>query len=374
MTTTSSAAQRLVCVLDTTTSGLVHTGDAQRRAPSALRLTVGNPGTETLRCERVTLSLPVGDGPGSLTTDVDRLRLADPADGWQLRATGRSQVTLLPDSAGTADLAAGETRTLLLEGLAPHGSVGSVALDSTVHWTAAGVPGSAADTFIVSKTDVHNLLTNFRPKHSGIRNGETVEISWKGLPEKDRPVYRLFFDTTEIKADEKQYMDKDGNGKYTTPPLQRTTAFMMLVKYKGTDYGWTIAVTVSEPDLTVGRLTSNGVVQLLGTPTALLEDTSGETSPFTRTYKSAETDGLIAARLDCEEDGQAVDFLASVTSGTPPTTRATAACARTAWVPENVLVPVPRGAKVELSMRAEAGSFGGQITWFPFGTGRLKSS
>ncbi|MFG2914967.1 hypothetical protein ACGF0D_19020 [Kitasatospora sp. NPDC048298] len=376
----TTAAHRLACVLDTTTDGLVHTGEAHAAVPSALRLTVGNPGTETLRCERITLSLPVGDGPDSLTADLGRLRLAEPAGGWRLQSTGPSQVTVLPAAdagtdTGTGELAAGETRTLLLEGLAPHDSVGAVALGSTVHWTAVvgGGTGSAADTFIVTRTDVQSLLKNFRPKCSGIKNGESVEISWKGLPEKDRPVYRLYFDMTEIKADEKTYMDKDGNGTYTTPALTRTTAFMMLVKYKGTDYGWTIAVTVSEPDLTVGQLTSNGVVQLWGVPTTLLGDTSGATSPFTRTYETAETDGLIAARLDCEEDGKAVDFHASVTSGSPATTRTTSACARVAESPENVLVPVPKGARVTLGMRAEAGSYGGQITWFPLGTGRLKS-
>ncbi|MEU5304269.1 hypothetical protein ACH4YO_31430 [Streptomyces noursei] len=367
--TATDAARRLVCTLDTTTDGVVHTGAAHEARPTALRLTVGNPGQETLRCERIVLSLPVGEGPDRLTTRLEPLRLAPPQPGWRLQHTGPDRIELLPD--GGTEVPAGETRTLFLDGLVPHDSVGAVTLDSAVHWSAAGgrATGVATDAFALAKTDVPDLLKNFKPSRQNVGNGEEVEISWKGMPEKDRPVYRLYFGTTEIKADDSTYMDKDGNGKYTTPALTATTAFMMLVKYKGTDYGWTIAVTVSEPDLTVGELISNGIVQLWGKPATVLS-TSGATAPFTETFE-AKTDGMLAGRVDCEADGQAVDFSAVVTSGSPSVTHTTTACARRAAAPENVMVPVPKGATLSLSLRAESGSYGGQLTWFPMGKGEL---
>ncbi|MGK5543410.1 hypothetical protein ACSNOH_01510 [Streptomyces sp. URMC 127] len=375
-----TTSQPPVCSLETSTAGILHIGPAHRIRESELRIVVSNPGRHALACDKIMLTMPVGKGADDVSDAPDQLRLSAEADAWALTSVGNGRFELVPTGPGAAGrLEPGARLVLPLTGVNPNSLPGAALLTTDVHWRTDTTTHLETAGFRMLKADRTDYISSFTASASGIDRGHTVTLTWKGRPKAGRPPYWLYIGTKlPQKVDQAPHMDADGNGRFGPLTLTETTAFMLLVETKDAGgaltYGKTLAVTVRNPDLVVGELSSNGTVMLMGKPTSLLNTLSGDKA-FARTY-TASTDGMIAACLE-RGDGSAPANLTAVVSapgGSGGAGHTTRACARTLKSPENALVPVPKGATVELGVNAESGTYAAQLTWYPMGVGTLTPS
>ncbi|MEU7004772.1 hypothetical protein [Nonomuraea sp. NPDC046570] len=190
--------------------------------------------------------------------------------------------------------------------------------------------------------------------------GEKVLLRWEASR---GPAYTMHWD------DHSQSVT--GDLSWESPELERTTGFMLQAQLADPGggapliYALTTAVTVTEPNLTVGDLQANGVVRMQAPPAAIAAPPRGQPR-----YYKAGTDGTILGYLQAASGlptatlaarvygaatgGYTMRFSSDNSTGTPTETP--------------ISIPIPADTEVRLN---HAGNDGDTLNllWLPRGAG-----
>ncbi|MGW1976913.1 hypothetical protein [Streptomyces sp. NPDC001889] len=340
---------------------------AARDSHATVEVVVTNDGPEPAVREAVTVSLPSGTGPGSLTAlpQAVSARVDDPA--WTAEHRGGGVFALRPAVPGTP-LPPGGRITLTLTGVVVDRMPGTVTVDIAEALPPGGPRRTtAAHAVRLAKAAPDALLEDFRPDSAGVANGETVTLTWKC---REGPDFELFHDDQRVPVNG---FISDGSGRWTSPPLTRATAFMLLASTTEdgapVTYGLTTAVTVDIPDLEVGDLDANGTVRLFGQAQELPVTTQSEATTY-----FADTDGILTGYVKTVSSGNMAELSVLVT---PPGLGRQKFAAQSWDVrggtdnqEASLFVPVPKDSVIRVVSKGL--DFTAALTWFPFGTGPLR--
>ncbi|MGW4204167.1 hypothetical protein [Streptomyces sp. NPDC004726] len=359
----------------------VHTSPSPLRISTAAQVSratvevvVTNDGPEPAVCEAVTVTLPSGTGPGSLTALPQTVSATVDDPAWAAEHRGGGVFALRPAAPGTP-LPPGGRITLTLAGIVVDSVPGTVTLDIAETLPADGqvrsadgpVRSTAVTGARLAKAAPDALLEDFRPDKAGVSNGETVTLTWKC---REGPDFDLFFDDQRISVNG---FISDGNGSWTSHPLTRATAFMLLASTtedgRPVTYGLTTAVTVDVPDLEVGDLDANGTVRLFGQAQEIPVTTQSDAMTY-----FADTDGVLTGYVKTTRTDVMAELSVLVT---PPGLRRQK-FATQSWdvrggsdnQEASLFVPVPKDATIRVVSKGE--DFTASLTWFPLGTGPLR--
>ncbi|MFI6284018.1 hypothetical protein ACIBCM_04530 [Streptomyces sp. NPDC051018] len=352
----------------------VHTSPSPLRISTAaqegratVEVVVTNDGPEPAVCEAVSVTLPSGTGRGSLTARPEDISATVDDPAWAAEHRGGGVFALRPAAPGTPLPPGGRIR-LTLAGIVVDGVPGTVTMDIAETAAAGGPVRSTAVTGArLTKAAPDALLEDFRPDRAGVSNGETVTLTWKC---REGPDFDLFFDDQRIPVNG---FISDGNGSWTSHPLTRATAFMLLASTtedgRPVTYGLTTAVTVDVPDLEVGDLDANGTVRLFGQAQEIPVSTQSEAMTY-----FADTDGVLTGYVKTTRTDVMAELSVLVT---PPGLRRQK-FATQSWdvrggtdnQEASLFVPVPKDATIRVVSKGE--DFTASLTWFPLGTGPLR--
>lgn len=348
--------------VSTPVPGVLRTGPD----PDRLSLVLAPPGSAPLTCRLVELTLPVGTRAEHLVADPAALTLAQAPDGWRLDHTEGDRFVLRPDA--PVEIAPGARLVLTLGGVGIGTASGDTVLETGVTSGADGTAATLDTARFRIRTTGQALVETFQPDKADVTNPGQVTLTWKGAPPTDGVTYWLAIGQ-DAEKDVTSLTKDDGRGSCLSPPLTSTTAFLLHVR-KGNDQQFlTCAVTVTKPDLTVGRLSAAGTVHLLNEPAAVIAPDTYRTAQG-GTY-SAATDGMLAAYVKATDQQGTASLI--ITTSDPETDDGHRYYASsTDESPANLLVPVPAGS--EVSIDAAGGgqtTFSAQATWYPMGAGGL---
>ncbi|OON71347.1 hypothetical protein, partial [Streptomyces tsukubensis] len=382
----------VVCTLVNPTPGRLDPEGAR------LELHLTHPGSDVAYIHSAELTLPTGTRTGSVTTTPDTLRITQTAPSgrhaptpvvWALAHRGEGRFHLTPDAPLPLDTAA--TLVLTLDGLTPVPGPATAAITTHIDLGDSHAPLQRSTTCHQLSWTEDPWIRSFSADKPQYTKNDTVTLTWTGMPTPKtgagkRPEYFLYYTlgTPAHPADGRAellksidviasgYMDNDGHGACVFTGIDRTTAFML--QASRTDSGVSFTQTASavavidKPDLTVGRLACSGTVALMGQSQTLLARTPS-TVPFHGNYRPT-TDGMLHITMECRTKEEPVNLAITVddTAGNKPLWTLDAR-ARDPQAPENILVPLPAGTHIYVTVSSND-EFAAQVTWYPLGQGR----
>ncbi|MFE4396107.1 MULTISPECIES: hypothetical protein [Streptomycetaceae] len=339
----------------------------------ALRITVANRRATPVTCDSVTFTLPVGSAPSDCATTHDAEFRAVDESRWRLRSDDSAKDSASFTATPTEPLAPGERHTFEISGIAVGEQAGTARLRITELARGDGeAPRTAVQARPVRKLTADLVLSDFTPDHAAVGHDGTVVLSWTCTPPPaaDYVLYYGDNQSVEVNGD----IDANGNGRWTSPPLDTTTAF--LIQQSSTSGGdvvqhtLTTAVTVTNPDMEVGNLSVNGTTSLLG---AVQQFDAVKDLPLTRT---APTDGFLHGYIKTTDSGSPATLQIAITApgADAPLPSISVQSTDPAGGDKNqdgrVFTPVPAGAHIQATAACDA-VYSGQLVWVPLGTGAL---
>ncbi|MFE7594122.1 hypothetical protein ACFU6K_32425 [Kitasatospora sp. NPDC057512] len=338
-----------------------------------LRITVANRRATPVTCDSVTFTLPVGSTPSDCaTTHAADFRVVDEFR-WRLRSDDSAKDSASFTATPTEPLVPGERHTFEIVGIPIGEQAGTARLRITELACDEGEPQrTAVQTRPVRKLADDLILSDFTPDHAAIGHDGTVVLTWTCTPPPGAD-YTLYYGDNQS-AEVNDHIDANGNGRWTSPPLDTTTAF--LIQQSSTSGGdvvqhtLTTAVTVTNPDMEVGNLSANGTTSLLG---AVQQFDAVKELPLTRT---APTDGFLHGYIKTTDSGSPATLQIVITapgSDTPPlsiSVQSTDQAGGDRNQDGRVFTPVPAGARIQATAACDV-VYSGQLVWVPLGTGAL---
>ncbi|MFF0149453.1 hypothetical protein ATK36_0908 [Amycolatopsis sulphurea] len=360
MTTSAEPETTFTCSVRTSPA-LVQVSAADNVSTAELVIELASRRADPVSCDQIVFELPVGAGSDALTAHPDRIEVAEITPGWEV-VRERGVFELRPSAASPARLEPPDTVLLRLANVEVNHNTGAAML-SVREKPEPGAAALATGAFQVAKMPAGVMITSFQADKNLIGKNETVELTWSCTA---GPDYWLYYGKDSQVAERVNDFIKDGKGKWTSPKLTQTTAFMLLgITKKGTGeevrYGLTTTVIVDKPDLEVGDLRANGVVSLLGN-----QRVDGYVGG--QSYR-AETDGMLMAWVR-SKGSQTAELRVSVKLAGGEKKTVSVARSLNSSDQANLLVPVPGKATVFVN----ASGFDGvdtEATWCPLGAGKL---
>ncbi|EIV92476.1 hypothetical protein [Frankia sp. QA3] len=344
-----------------------------------LKITAGEGSTTYL--QKIEIRYRIGNDEAALSPTepstvgmvVERRSPTDLGGTWtrSKRRDGENAVfTFTPETDfDPCELSGSDTVTLALTGLSASETIGTCYVDVT-EWTSttdSGYQPRPVDPLPVDKWPTDFTFHNLRPDHISVERGESVTLRWEASL---GPRYWMHWDSDKTSV--------TGLSTWPSPELTSTTAFMLVAERSvdggGTPmiYALTTAVTVREPDLKVGNLEVNGIVQVQGARQDLDAPTPAPTDNIR--YFQAPTDGTVVGYVQAASGGPAATVAVTVsrTGVNEYTMRFTSDNSVSSRPPTEtpINVPVPRGAQLTVRLFGQQGDSSG-LTWLPRGVGQL---
>ncbi|MER6178716.1 hypothetical protein [Streptosporangium sp. NPDC001681] len=254
------------------------------------------------------------------------------------------------------------TVTLVLSSLIVNKTQGSVKIEVS-EWTAADSSAPLTEKqldppFPIDKWPAEFTFQNLRPDRISVPRGEKVTLTWEASR---KPIYTMHWDD--------QQQSVTGDLSWESPALERTTGFMLMAQDDSGGapliYALTTAVTVTEPNLTVGDLEANGVVRMQGPRAAIAAPPRGQAR-----YFKAGTDGTVVGYLQAASGQPAATLAATVYRAATGeyTMRFSSDNSAGTTIETPISIPIPADAEVRLY---HAGNDGDtlNLAWLPRGAG-----
>ncbi|MGW7003830.1 hypothetical protein ACWGCW_13630 [Streptomyces sp. NPDC054933] len=333
---------------------------------ATLRITVSNPGPETVTCDGITVTLPTGAGGDALTATPETITACTDDADWTAGHQGGGVFAVRPTAPG-AQINPGARFLITLDGIEVNRTVGTAAMGIS-EVAGNGRLERGVTKPLLAKAAPNAMLEDFHPDQVDVDNGQCVTLTWKCV---EGPEYVLFYDDQSCNVN--GYIE-NGNGSWRSCPLTKATAFMLLASTSQdgapVTYGLTTAVTVKVPHLEVGNLEVNGTVRLFGQVQEIAGGTESEPTVYT-----AETDGMLSGYIKTTQDGAPAELKIFVTPEDRPqkkfSTQSWDSRGGTDNQEASLLVPVPKKSTVRVVQKGDA-PFTAAVTWFPFGTGPMQ--
>ncbi|MET8052099.1 hypothetical protein ABZU75_31315 [Streptosporangium sp. NPDC005286] len=338
-----------------------------------LELKIEAPTGQTAYCNKIQIRFLHGAAPEALSqtapaevyTGVEAASPSDFGRNWTPKRElidGKAVFTFT--NSRKLEFKNANTVTLVLSSLFVNKALGRVEIEVS-EWTAATSSATPAEKqldppFPVDKWPSEFTFQNLRPDEISVARGEKVILTWEASR---GPTYTMHWDDHSESV--------TGDLSWESPELERTTGFMLMAQLADPGggapliYALTTAVTVTEPNLTVGDLEVNGVVRMQGPRAAIAAPPRGQAR-----YFKAGTDGTILGYLQAASGQPAATLAATVYRAATGEYTMRFSSDNSAGPPTEtpISIPVPADAEVRLY---HAGNDGDtlNLAWLPRGAG-----